>query len=199
MPTISQKPMNKNLSDYVVLNKGVIPDALCKLTIEELEASSSLKQHLFHKYENNKLFEYSRGGDPENSHIKLPTSSDLLVDVCWEVIRKYVAEDIKYEWFNSWQGFTGFKYIKYNEHNTMHKHCDHIHSLFDGERKGVPILTMIALFNDDFTGGDFVIFDDEKVNLEKGDVVIFPSSFMFPHTVEHITSGSRYSAASWVF
>ena len=191
--------MNKNLSDYVVLNKGVISDELCALTVKELEASNSLKQHLFHKYENEQLIEYSRGGDPENSFEKLPTSSALLMDVCWEVVRKYVQDDIKFEWFTSWQGFTGFKYIRYTEATEMHKHCDHIHSLFEGTRRGVPILTMIALFNDDFTGGNFVMFDDEKINLEKGDVLIFPSLFMFPHTVEKITSGSRYSAASWVF
>lgn len=191
--------MKKNLSDYVVLNKGVISNDLCALTIEELEASNSLKQHLFHRYENNNLVEYSRGGDPSNSFTKLPTSSDLLAKVFWEVIRKYILDDIKFDWFDSWQGFTGFKYIKYTEKNEMHKHCDHIHSLFEGERKGVPILTMIGLFNNDFAGGDFVLFDDEKVNLEKGDVLIFPSSFMFPHTVEKITDGTRYSAASWVF
>ena len=191
--------MKKNLSDYVVLNKGVISDELCNLTVEELEASDSLQQHLFHKYKDKQLVTYSRGGDPNTSYSKLPTSSDLLMDVCWEVVRKYIEDDTHFEWFSSWQGFTGFKYIKYTEANEMHKHCDHIHSLFDGERKGVPILTMIALFNDDFTGGDFILFDDEKINLEKGDVLIFPSSFMFPHTVEKLTSGNRYSAASWVF
>lgn len=191
--------MKKNLSDYVVLNKGVISDELCKLTIEELELSNSLQQHLFNKYENNELIQYSRGGDPRNSFIKLPTSSDLLMGVCWDVIHKYVFDDVKFDWFSNWQGFTGFKYIKYDEEHEMHKHCDHIHSIFDGDRKGVPILTMIALFNNEFTGGDFILFDDEKINLEKGDVLIFPSSFMFPHTVEKLTSGTRYSAASWVF
>lgn len=191
--------MKQNLSDFVILNKGVISDELCRLTVEELEASNTLKQHLFHKYHNGALVEYSRGGDPKNSFDKLPTSSELLMKACWEVVRKYVADDMKFEWFNSWQGFSGFKYIKYGEGDEMHKHCDHIHSLFEGQRRGVPILTMIMLFNDDFVGGDFVMFDDEKIDLEKGDILIFPSSFMFPHTVQKITSGSRYSAASWVF
>jgi predicted 2-oxoglutarate/Fe(II)-dependent dioxygenase YbiX len=191
--------MKKNLSDYVVLNKGVISEELCDLTVKELEESNSLKKHLFHKYENEQLIEYSRGGDPENSFDKLPTSSDILMNVSWEVVRKYVQDDIDFHWFSSWQGFTGFKYIRYTADTEMHKHCDHIHSLFEGTRRGIPILTMISLFNDDFTGGDFIMFDDEKINLEKGDILIFPSIFTFPHTVEKLTSGTRYSAASWVF
>lgn len=192
--------MKKNLSDYVVLNKGVISDELCKLNIQELEASNNLQQHVFHKYnENNNLVKISRGEDPDTSFQKLPTATDPLMEVCWKTIYKYIVEDTGFSWFTSWHGFTGLKYIKYTEATQMHPHCDHIHSIFDGDRKGIPILTLIALLNDDFTGGDFILFEDERVDLAKGDILIFPSSFMFPHSVQKITSGCRYSAASWVF
>jgi hypothetical protein len=191
--------MKKNLSDYAVLNKGVISSELCDLTIKELEESNSLKQHIFTHYVDNKLHEYSRGGDPETGFDKLPTSSDLLMPICWEAIRKYVADDTGFGWFTTWQGFTGFKHIKYTENTEMHTHCDHLHSLFEGERRGIPILTMIVLLNDDFKGGEFVLFDDEVIPMEKGDILLFPSLFIYPHTVQKITEGVRYSIASWVF
>jgi predicted 2-oxoglutarate/Fe(II)-dependent dioxygenase YbiX len=69
--------------------------------------------------------------------------------------------------------------------------------LFDGERKGVPILTVLGLLNDDFEGGDFLMFDDKKLNLSAGDIVIFPSNFMYPHSVTTVTKGTRYSFVAW--
>jgi predicted 2-oxoglutarate/Fe(II)-dependent dioxygenase YbiX len=79
----------------------------------------------------------------------------------------------------------------------MKIHHDHIHTLFDGERKGVPILTILGLLNDDFEGGDFLMFDGKKLNLSAGDIVIFPSNFMYPHAVTTVTKGTRYSFVAW--
>ena len=35
--------------------------------------------------------------------------------------------------------------------------------------------------------------------LKKGDILIFPSVFLFPHEVKPITSGTRYSFVTWGF
>jgi predicted 2-oxoglutarate/Fe(II)-dependent dioxygenase YbiX len=81
----------------------------------------------------------------------------------------------------------------------MKLHCDHIHDLFDGQVKGVPILTIVGLLNEDFEGGNFLLWDNENINLETGSVVIFPSNFMYPHRVSTIKSGVRYSFVSWAW
>ena len=39
----------------------------------------------------------------------------------------------------------------------------------------------------------------DKINLTKGDIIVFPSNFMFPHRVEPVTKGNRYSYISWVW
>ena len=78
-------------------------------------------------------------------------------------------------------------------------HSDHIHSLFDGIRKGIPILSMLGVLNDDFEGGEFILFDNYKVDFKKGDLLIFPSIFLFPHRVEPVTKGTRYSYISWLW
>ena len=81
----------------------------------------------------------------------------------------------------------------------MKIHCDHIHSIFDGTKKGIPVFSVIGLLNDDYEGGKLVMFGDKKINTKEGDLIIFPSLFLFPHEVEPITKGIRYSYISWMW
>ena len=41
----------------------------------------------------------------------------------------------------------------------MRSHYDHIHNIFDGERKGVPIVSIVANLNEDYEGSEFVCRD----------------------------------------
>jgi predicted 2-oxoglutarate/Fe(II)-dependent dioxygenase YbiX len=81
----------------------------------------------------------------------------------------------------------------------MKLHCDHIHDIFDGTRKGIPIMTLVGVLNDDYEGGDFLMWEKEKISIPTGSVLVFPSNFMYPHEVTSIKTGSRYSFVSWVF
>ena len=64
-------------------------------------------------------------------------------------------------------------------------------------------LSIIMNLNDDYKGGD-LIFTDQKDNeirrlkLEKGSMVFFPSNFMYPHKIDSITKGTRYSIVAWL-
>ena len=80
----------------------------------------------------------------------------------------------------------------------MRKHYDHIRSLFDGERKGIPVLSILGVLNDDYEGGEFLV-NDRDFNLKQGDIILFPSCFMYPHEVKEVTKGTRYSFISWAF
>lgn len=95
------------------------------------------------------------------------------------------------------QEVSTIRFNRYKVGTNMKMHHDHIHTLFDGKRKGVPILTILGLLNDDFEGGDFLMFDGKKLNLSAGDIVIFPSNFLYPHAVTTITKGTRYSFVCW--
>ena len=81
----------------------------------------------------------------------------------------------------------------------MKKHWDQIHSMFSGEKKGVPILSIVGVLNDNYEGGDFIMFEDTKIELPTGSILIFPSTFMYPHKVTSITKGVRHSFVSWVY
>ena len=126
----------------------------------------------------------------------LPTKKELnkLVD---DTAYQYVKE-LNMPWFTDYQGYSHVRFNKYAENKKMALHADHIHSKFDGERKGIPILTVLGILNDDYEGGEFILID-EKINFSKGDILVFPSNFMFPHKVEPVTKGTRYSFISWIW
>ena len=47
----------------------------------------------------------------------------------------------------------------------MHWHADRVQQMFDGERKNSKFV--VGLLNDDFEGGEFIMFEDEKNYLDK--------------------------------
>jgi len=65
-------------------------------------------------------------------------------------------------------------------------------------------LSIIVNLNEDYEGGDFIFFNPSnnkdiihRESLKKGTILIFPSNFLYPHSIEPITKGTRYSLVSW--
>ena len=57
--------------------------------------------------------------------------------------------------------------------------------------------------NDDYKGGGLIFADQKKneikrLKLGKGSIVFFPSNFMYPHGIQPITKGTRYSIVAWL-
>jgi len=94
--------------------------------------------------------------------------------------------------------FTNPRLNKYSVGQNMREHFDHIYSIFDGEKKGIPVLSLVGLLNDNFEGGEFYI-NNKPIELNKGDILIFPSCFIYPHTVQSLTKGNRFTYVSWAF
>ena len=123
--------------------------------------------------------------------------SKKIMDKLHTAISTYI-HNIKSRVFTEWVGYTYVRFNKYDERKKMAEHCDHIHTIFDGTIKGVPILSIVGLVNDNFTGGEFYI-DKKHIKLKQGDLLIFPSSFLYPHHVEPVQKGVRYTFVSWVY
>lgn len=87
----------------------------------------------------------------------------------------------------------GYNFLKYLPGSYYRQHVD----------SGTVIhrtLSIIILLNDAFEGGEISFFDGQyRVPVKANQVVVFPSNFLFPHQVETITSGIRYSIATWVY
>jgi len=112
-----------------------------------------------------------------------------------EAIQAY-ANDVFFE--STVTGVSNPRLNRYPVGTMMGRHADHIHSLFDGEQKGIPALSLVALLNDDFEGGRFIVRDQE-LDLKAGDILIFPSCFLYPHEVTEVTAGERLSFVSWAW
>tara|TARA_R100001129_G_scaffold42110_1_gene28939 strand:+ start:854 stop:1399 length:546 start_codon:yes stop_codon:yes gene_type:complete len=64
-------------------------------------------------------------------------------------------------------------------------------------------LSIIINLNNNYEGGDLVFLDQKnfevkRLKLDKGSIVFFPSNFMYPHMIEPITKGTRYSIVAWL-
>ena len=188
--------MIRNIEHYSKLYKGVLDKKTCDDTIEQTK-NIEFEQHTF--YDPIKGTYGSRSGNKELdvSWGKVPNTK-VIMDKIWHVLKQYQSE-LDFPWFNTWEGYSVIRYNKYLENRKMALHADHIKSLFDGERKGIPVLSVLGLLNDDFKGGEFVLFNNEIIPLEQGDLLIFPSNFMYPHKVEPVTKGTRHSYISWVW
>lgn len=63
-------------------------------------------------------------------------------------------------------------------------------------------VSCIYLINDDYEGGNLVFRapDSDKktvVETKKNRMIIWPSNFLYPHSVETVTKGERYSVVAW--
>ena len=187
---------NRSLTHYSKLYKNFLDEKTCNDTIDQIK-SINFQQHQFYDSKSDTM--HSRSGNKE-----LDVSWDnvrntkVIMDKLWHQLHTYVGE-FQFPWFDRWDGYTKIRFNKYSEDRKMALHADHIKSMFDGPRKGIPVLSCLGLLNDDYEGGEFVMFDDEVIPFEQGDLLIFPSNFMYPHKVEPITKGTRYSYISWVW
>ncbi len=112
-----------------------------------------------------------------------------------EIERLYIHYKIKFPKMTS-NKINQIDLLKYSLDNMYKIHTDHY--------TNTPRhLSIIMNLNDDYEGGD-LIFTDQKekeikrFKLSKGTIIFFPSNFMFPHSIEPITKGTRYSIVAWL-
>jgi len=190
--------MSMNVKDYVKIYDDFLDKKLCKKVVKQLN-KTDWTTHTFYTPSTNQFIshekELSVGYGQEIPETK------IIQDKIWFAIQQYIQKDCDYmsEWFSSWNGYTQIRYNRYDVDTRMKLHCDHIHSMFDGTRKGVPVLSILGCLNDDYEGGDLIFWEQEKIELKAGQIMIFPSTFMYPHKVTEVTKGIRYSYVSWTW
>jgi hypothetical protein len=197
--------MKQNLKHYIrVFDKKYFPKKKCNEIIKALDPKKN-KLHTFYKPLADSQFK--TGGDPDSCYLKDNKAGDdtakHIKDVYYKIIYKYITDlnNEGIDWFNKWNGYSFPKFIKYKKGTKMINHCDHIHDLFvEGKiPRGVPILSIITILNNDYEGGEIIFCKKFSYKLKAGETVIFPSNFLYPHEIKSITKGHRYSMVSWVY
>ena len=90
------------------------------------------------------------------------------------------------------EGDTGYILLKYKIGDYVREHVD----TYAGEHR---TLSCSIILNDDYEGGEISFFNDKaRPFLKKGDMLIFPSGFTYPHQVLPVTSGTRYAVITWI-
>ncbi len=112
-----------------------------------------------------------------------------------EIERVYTFYKAKFPKMESYK-INQIDLLKYSFGGKYEVHTDHY---TDTARH----LSIIINLNDKYEGGD-LIFTDQKekeikrLKLNKGSIVFFPSNFMYPHSIQPITKGTRYSIVAWL-
>jgi hypothetical protein len=85
-----------------------------------------------------------------------------------------------------------YKILKYEVGGKFDTHMD------DGGGNFRRVSTVYYL-NDNYEGGE-LCFPQFGIELKPkaGDMVVFPSSYVYSHSVKPVTSGNRFSIASWL-
>ena len=187
----------KDIGEYVKVY-NTIPNSVCDRAVSVMD-DFNWQPHTFHNPHTND-FE-PRSGDKELEYTQAPNKhlniEHEIASYYYSAMKRYVTE-LDLDWFGGWTSFHKIRFNKYQKTRKMALHCDHIHTCFDGEQRGIPIFTILALLNDDYKGGEFYLWD-KVIDMKKGDIILFPSVFLYPHKVEPVTEGVRYSCVSWAW
>ena len=130
-------------------------------------------------------------------HLTFDTPTDLFY---WNLIkfqieRLYTYYKIKFPQMQSIK-INQIDLLKYSPGGKYEIHTDHFTTF-------TRHLSIIINLNDNYEGGDLVFTDQKgkeikRLKLGKGSIVFFPSNFMYPHSIEPITKGTRYSIVAWL-
>ena len=174
------------LLDYVRLY-DIEDDNFCDSVIHNYN-SGNWESHLWNGQD---------GYHYETNHLEILFHNDVSENMTHNIVDTVTADYSRT--FNvGLTNFTPPRYNRYKESTCIRNHHDHINDIFDGERKGIPIVSIVGLLNDDFEGGEFILCG-ENMELKKGHILLFPSIFLYPHEVKTITKGVRYSFVSWAW
>jgi len=187
----------KNLKNFISVTKS-IPDKVCDDLLKDIK-KQDWKKHKWY------------GGDQkytsleEDAFVKnaLQEEQDVLMPFIQKTLFDY-QKDKQFKDTNELRApfcekISPIRFNEYRKDQTMATHYDNIKDLFDGVYKGVPQISIVGLLNDDYKGGRFLI-RDEEIKLKKGDILLFPSNFLYPHMVTKVTTKNpRYSFVCWAF
>jgi len=179
------------LLDLIKIYK-MIPKSKCENIIKKSD-NLNWKPHVWANYST-----LVDSASPNTECLRTAISSIMKLEL-FPIVNECLASYQKDIYNFKINGYSDILLNRYDVGTQMLPHHDHIHTLFSGPIKGIPILSIVGLLNDDFEGGEFVFWNDEIIRLKEGDIMIFPSLFAYSHRVNKITKGSRYSFVSWVY
>lgn len=119
---------------------------------------------------------------------------------CWQISAdmseavKPAIEDYskRYGVYNL-EKYFGWVMLKYREGDFFNAHTD-------ASKEYPRQLSLVYYLNDDYEGGELYFpFIDLKVKPLAGELICFPSDYLFAHEASKVTSGVKYSLINFVY
>ena len=177
-----------SLKTYIKRYKAAVPPDICDMIVKYAEQFPS-------RWENATTIQ-SSGDNTIDLDTRICESWNILgSDSIDDIIFKYITE-ASAKFCTNFPHFdltedSGYQILRYKPGGKYDYHTDQ-HATYNRE------VTIILNLNDDYTGGRLCHIQNEyNMKMGKGDIIIFPSNFMYPHRITPIVSGTRYSVVTW--
>lgn len=134
--------------------------------------------------------------------LPLTQNNKSLTNVHWgnlllNIFRNYLINyqnDLKILDYN-FKHISNIEILKYQNTGFYTWHVDHF--------ADIPrTMSCILLLNNDYEGGNLCFRNPDgsgeyEIEVKPNRMIIWPSIFLFPHTVKPVTKGTRYSVVAW--
>ena len=181
------------LKDYIVVLEDILPNKLCNDILNEYKNSNEWQvglvddDKLNKKVRNCATIEMSFN-EVINKNKNVRQKLDAEVFECVKKSIEKYNEKFKQTRISK---DSGYQLLKYEKGGFYTQHIDSITE--------VPrTISCSFTLNDNFKGGEFSFFNNTLVySLKKGSAIMFPSNFLYPHSVLPVIHGTRYSIVTW--
>ncbi len=190
--------INTSLDKYIKVFNNVMPNVVLENLIKICKESPNFQQAAVigegSKNVLNQKIRKTYVWDMKNIGVKSLTEvhwTNFLYKVFNNSIDSYLkCIDVESNW-----SVSEVQILKYNVGGHYKFHVDN----------GLSIprtFSCILFLNDDYEGGDLVFKfpredNEHKIKTQKNSVIVWPSNFLYPHSVKPVTKGERYSVVSW--
>jgi len=182
--------INEKIENAIMVYDNFIPNDICKKFTQYSDKMCYNNLGVLGDYKNYRI-------------VKGYTLSKKLISdkIIYSIIYKYIYDfyvhyKIKFPQINT-NKLSQIDLLKYKPGGKYDVHTDHSYIT-------PRTLSVIINLNDNYEGGDLVFLNQnlktelKRIKLKKGSIVYFPSNFLYPHKIEPITKGVRYSIVSWL-
>jgi predicted 2-oxoglutarate/Fe(II)-dependent dioxygenase YbiX len=182
------------LKDYILILEDIIPHTLCNDILNEYINSSEWQAAVvgFNRKINKEIrncssLEMSSNIIIEKNKNVRKSLDDKVFECAKEAIKEYNKK------FNQAMisKDSGYDLLKYEKGGFYTQHIDSFSEIS-------RTISCSFILNNDFKGGEFSFFNNKLVYpLKKGAAIMFPSNFLYPHSVLPVIQGTRYSIITW--
>lgn len=117
----------------------------------------------------------------------------IIKDIIANTVSRYIEQNkIKTIYSN---GIESIQFLKYQSSDHYAWHYDHAPQMS-------RTLSCIIFLNEDYEGGELCFrnpngTNEFKIEKKRNRIIIWPSCFLFPHSVAPVKNGERYSIVAW--